>query len=169
MLWTVGQLDNDPLGLSLAMFIFERLAPVNLEKYEDLMNNMVRSLLSGGACLPFQKKMFITVNGKILVCERIDQSYVMGNIYENGKIFDPIVIASFYNKIYEKLVKQCKNCYRAEYCKQCFLQIDDFLITNKCPSFTNKEKFSEDLSYYISLLENNSYLFREIINSIIIK
>ena len=161
-------LKDDPLGFSLALFMFERLAPINFEKYEDLNSKNIKLLLPGGSCLPFEKKLFLTVNGKILVCERINQEYVMGTWNDYGFSLDEKYISSFYSNIYERLVKQCSVCYKAEYCKQCFFQIDN-LLDNYCPSFSNKIDFEKYISYYINLLENNKQLYPEIINKILIK
>jgi len=37
-------------------------------------------LLPTGTCIPFNRKMYVTVHGKILVCERIDHDFAVGHV-----------------------------------------------------------------------------------------
>ena len=41
-----------------------------------------------GTCMPFSKKMFVTVNGKILPCERIGQQFALGQVTDTEVILD---------------------------------------------------------------------------------
>lgn len=46
--------------------------------------------------------MFITVRGKILACERIDQKYALGTVTPNGVFIDLEKVASLYTNFYKK-------------------------------------------------------------------
>jgi len=67
-----------------------------------------------GTCEPFGKKMFVTVNGKILPCERVGQKYVLGCVDENGVKIDVEKIATMYNQYFDKLSRQCNSCHNAD-------------------------------------------------------
>lgn len=69
--------------------------------------------------------MFITVNGKILQCERIDHNFALGQITDNGVILDLDVITKKFNGYINRLKKQCELCFRNESCIQCLYYIPD--------------------------------------------
>ena len=50
--------------------------------YTNLLLGKPKKTIPTGTCLPFGKKMFVTVNGKILPCERIGHQFELGNCYE---------------------------------------------------------------------------------------
>lgn len=57
--------------------------------YRDLLvDQKNRMWYPTGTCLPFGKKLFVTVNGKILPCERIKQEYALGHVDEKGVSID---------------------------------------------------------------------------------
>ena len=58
-----------------------------------------------GTCLPFSRKMFVTVNGKILPCERIGQQFALGIVSEESVNLDLQAIANKYNAYYAKMEK----------------------------------------------------------------
>lgn len=162
---------NDPNVFSLSIFIYNWIAGLNNVYYEDILLKMHenREKVAGGACLPFQKKLFVTVNGKILPCERINQDFSLGYVSDKGVCMDLNEVCEKYNSYYDKIRSQCKVCYSAETCTQCFLQIDYFPTNKTCQAFTNKAAFAEILKRRISLLEKRPTLFQEILNDVILK
>ena len=124
--------------------------------------------IPSGTCLPFGKKMFLTVNGKILPCERIDQKFVLGYV-DDGKVdLDPEKIADFYNGIFDKLEKQCVQCYRQKFCVQCIFYIEDIEIGAACNGFMNKELFDNELNNQMVYLRKNPRLYKRIIEELAI-
>ena len=77
------------------------------------------SLLNTGSCVPFKRKIYLTVNGRILVCERIDYEFSVGYVTENGVELDTDKIAKKYNYYCKKLHHQCRSCYSQASCSQC--------------------------------------------------
>jgi uncharacterized protein len=63
-----------------------------------------------GTCLPFSKKVFLTVNDKILPCERIGHQFALGNIEKENVKLDLSRIADMYNSYFEKIKKLCYTC-----------------------------------------------------------
>lgn len=162
---------DDPNVFSLAIFIYNWIAGLNNDFYEDVLLKKYenRKKVPGGACLPFQKKLFVTVNGKILPCERINQDFSLGNVNDNEVLMNISKISELYNSYYDKIRNQCKVCYNAENCTQCFLQIDFFPKNNVCQSFTNKPAFANKLKRMITLIEKRPRLFHEILSEVILK
>ena len=83
----------------------------------DYKNN---EIYPTGTCMPLKRRIFLTVNGKILPCERIGHTYCLGNV-ENGTIhidFDDIAkkINEMYKQIYNK---HCSNCNLVTNCPTC--------------------------------------------------
>ncbi len=73
------------------------------KSYNDLLFGVEKKKwIPTGTCLPFEKKMFVTVNGKILPCERISHDYALGKVTDTGVILDIEQIADTYNKWYKK-------------------------------------------------------------------
>ncbi len=93
-----------------------------------------------GTCLPFSKKIFVTVNGKILPCERISQQFAIGKITEEEIIIDYAKIAEKYNSYYTSLARQCKHCQNANHCGQCIFTLKNFNEKNPiCTNFMNND------------------------------
>ena len=94
--------------------------------YTDLLfdkNNL--KYIPTGTCLPFTKKMFVTVNGKILPCERIGHQFGLGQVLENEIELDPVKIARKYNEYYSRIEKQCSRCKNRPSCIQCLFNLKD--------------------------------------------
>lgn len=159
---------NDPFVFRTALFIKEKLAYTQYDSYESFFAPQ-SAKIPGGTCLPFQKKLFLTVNNKILPCERIDQNNVLGRIVDNSVDMDFGEIAAMYNDYYKKLSKQCRHCYRSESCAQCFFQIDNFQKHKICHAFLNKERFSREMASSIDFIEKNPELPKRILNEVILK
>ncbi len=115
--------------------------------------------VKNGVCLPFQLRVFITARGKIYTCEKVggsgDSRYILGTI--NGGVveidFDKISI--FYNDFFSKLFKLCRACENYQSCIKCPLLMensDPEIIT--CDDFVSKKKFLDNLSKFITFMEN---------------
>ena len=70
--------------------------------------------------------MFITVRGKILACERIDQKYALGIVTPNGVFIDLEKVASLYTNFYKKMITVCKDCYRKDFLTLSFFRQNSF-------------------------------------------
>jgi len=154
---------GDPMVLSVATFINSRIKNASYNKYEELLASEASKKFGlTGTCLPFQRKIFITVNGKILPCERIGQEFSIGSITNNGIDLNLKEIANTYSHFFSKIKKQCTLCYHLESCLQCIFQIKDFKTRCVCHGFVNEETFSNELSSVFNFLESHSHLFQKI-------
>lgn len=128
--------------------------------YNSLLKTQTHYQYPSGTCLPFEKKMFITVRGKILACERIDQKYALGTVTPNGVFIDLEKVASLYTNFYKKMITVCKDCYRKDFCSQCIFYIPDIdKGPFNCPSFLSKKDAEEYIDSYIQILRQRPDLY----------
>jgi len=125
--------------------------------------------LPTNTCPPFYKKIFLTVQGKILPCEKIGQKFPLGYVKDGYVNVDINYIKDFYAKLYTDIVEQCKKCFLWKNCNNCIY----FLPRDKkgkvtCPYFLGPQKISEYFSKYLSILENKPELYEQIVNEIML-
>jgi uncharacterized protein len=121
-----------------------------------------------GTCMPFNKKMFVTVNGKILPCERIGHQFALGTVDKNGVHLNFEEIAQKYNDYFAKLEKQCKNCYRTKACLQCIFNLPDLDKHPVCHGFMNKNDFEQYQDSVMSFLRNHPEDYYRIMEEVIV-
>lgn len=135
--------------------------------YNDLLANRSRiKYLPTGTCYPFQKKIFLTANGKILPCEKIGQEETLGHI-ENSTVFiDLNKIVEKYEKKYQDLIPQCKYCFRGKICAQCFYFLKTKNGKTYCPNFQPIREFNNYCSYVFSHLEKKPEIYEQLLTEI---
>lgn len=161
------RLASDPLIFNLGQFLLWYGNNQFFDNETLLYEPPKTPLTKTGTCFPFSRKMFITVNNKILVCERIDQKYALGVVDKNGVNLDLREIADKYNKYHESLFEQCKNCYMVNGCHQCIFQLNGLGKKTVCSGHKNEKQMSAYLKNYIDLLERNIISFETLYNKII--
>ncbi len=122
--------------------------------------------LPTGTCLPFDRKVFITVNGKILPCEQIGHQYGLGTVEKNKVELDFEKIAETYNRYYDKLKDQCCACANAEACLQCIFLLNIDAPNPKCDGLFNKEELSQYMATQVSYLEENPQHYLKIMKEV---
>ena len=134
------------------------------DSYNDLIFNIIKNYPSQtGTCSPFSKKMFITVNGKILQCERIGQEFVLGRVYDDRVEIDFENIVKIQNRYISKFDKQCNNCSLRNQCSQCVYQIEDINCENpSCLEYCNKSNYDQKENQAINFLRDHPYLYDKI-------
>ncbi len=114
-----------------------------------------------GTCIPFTRKIFVTVNGKILPCERVNYKHVLGQVDETTGIqLDPAAIAAYFNESVAAFKNECRSCYNKNTCGLCAFKNSE----EKCGEFKNKEDFVKTMYHYLSLAEQNKDKFKYIEN-----
>jgi len=119
-----------------------------------------------GTCMPFSKKIFMTVNGKIMVCERIGHEHAFGMVSPEAVSINYDSISDFYNRQFQKLEKQCNACYNANSCIQCIFHLSLSDENPVCPGFMNREDYSKMVSSYIDYLEQRPHLYNKIFKEV---
>lgn len=123
-----------------------------------------------GTCLPFAKRIFLTVNGKILPCERIGQTHQLGQVTPDRVELDLDYIAQKYNAYYQKMRKQCSLCHNADTCIQCIFNLGTIEEENPvCHGFLNEVDYTESLTAPIDYFENRPETYTKILEEIIVE
>lgn len=133
--------------------------------YNDLLfDKRNLKMLPTATCIPFSRRIFMTVNNKILPCERIGQQYFLGYVTDENVFIDSQYISDIYNKFYDSLKRQCNDCYLINSCSQCMFNIDA-LGTNKCicDKKCDQDKFNKYLYDNIQILLKSPELYKRII------
>lgn len=161
--------DNDLFTKTDNVFFRSLLHGFTGNKYNSL-NDLLKKkesvfYMPSGTCLAFYKKFFLTVNGKVLPCEKIGQKHLLGYVDDNKVDIDLDNISALYDKMYVPLLKLCKECYRQGNCSQCVFHIYDNNKSDKlyCPTFFNKKNMAIFLSRNISYIEENPDIYEEMI------
>ncbi len=161
---SMKELPEDIDSMSLKHFI-RGYSGFFFNRYKTLLSeNKNKNLVGTGTCSPFEKKVYMTVNGKILPCEKIGHRYYLGQVIGDRVKIDFKNVTNKYNLYFEKLRELCLQCYSKEICIQCifFLNLDEEMI--HCKNFMNEESFSNLCSERMSLVENNPHLYYDVMN-----
>lgn len=121
-----------------------------------------------GTCHPFGKKMFVTVNGKILQCEKINHEFALGRIGEDGRIeLDPDRIARRHNDYIFRYVRQCRSCAIQDSCSQCVFQIDDLAREgSRCRSYRTQAQQERFVNSALDYLRDHPRMYRKTLEEI---
>lgn len=121
------------------------------------------NILPTGTCIPFSKRLFVDYNGGIHPCEKVCRDKPLG--YVDTTVYLPFdQIADDYNHLLQKMIPQCKKCYRQKTCTHCLKERD----TN-CNDFCNKDRFAKLLSDSISYIEQHPNIFDHIKRHLVIR
>ena len=121
-----------------------------------------------GTCLPFSKKMFVTVNGKILPCERIGHQFSLGQITDAHIELDPFGIAKKYNEYFSKMEGACSRCKNRRACIQCLFNLENVDEKPVCHGFMNEQMFAEFEKQQLHFLSRHPDAYREIMEKVFI-
>ncbi|MCD7930905.1 MAG: hypothetical protein LUH15_05835 [Tannerellaceae bacterium] len=106
----------------------------------------------------------MTVNGKLLACERIGQNYPLGKVESGTVSLDFEWIRDFYAKMYKNLIDRCKHCLLWKNCSYCVYFIPEDKTKKRCDRFMHENKSLDYFSYYFSHLEQNPDYYKRLID-----
>lgn len=79
--------------------------------YMDLFDSESSIYIPTGTCRPFERKIFLTVNGKILPCEKMGQKHALGMLNDGILRLDYKEVGKYYKNMYEKVIINCRTCF----------------------------------------------------------
>jgi uncharacterized protein len=160
-------IDN-PFVSGLSTFLNQHSGNV-FRTYNELLNNDInRKWIPTGTCTPFNRKLFLTVNGKILPCERISQEYYLGYVDDEKVNLNIDDIVDKYNSYYEKYIPQCSVCYHNHTCKECIFYNKNLNSSAICNSMMNRNSFEKYSERQYKFLSENPTLYRRLMEEVII-
>ena len=165
-----GMFLRSPRIDGLTKYIFERSGNV-FDTFNHLIFEPVRDTLSTGTCIPFSKKLFVTVSGKILPCERIDHDFVLGHVSDNSvELLDLDVIVEKHNYYVNKIAEQCKYCGCNSQCPQCVYNIDDIREEKaSCLMFCTHEQQQKRIEGLHDYLREHPFYYKKILKEVYVK
>ena len=119
-----------------------------------------------GTCRPFERKLFLTVNGKILPCEKIGQNHVLGFLKNGVLNLDYDKVSSYYHDQYEKIIKICKTCFHRRSCGQCMFLLDEKDGKLICGGYMGKHVSEDYFASYLSYAEKHPSLYESVMSAI---
>ena len=120
-------------------------------------------------CMPFFRKMFITVRGKILQCEKIGHDFALGQITDDKVILDLQEVAEKHNKYTSIYLSECKTCAIRSSCRKCVYISNNPLKDMKCNAYTTPNELQVYEKNTLHYLEEHPKLYEAILNRVIIR
>jgi uncharacterized protein len=140
----------------------------SFNNYKDLIySDRKQKRTPTGTCLPFSRKIFVTVNGKILPCERIDFQYGLGSVNPEKVDLSFEKITEKYNAYYNKIRKQCNVCHNTETCLQCIFHLNIEDNNPVCKGFMTHKDYAKYISSIINYIEENPETYPKILKEAI--
>lgn len=163
------KLSLSPSHLQLNSFL-DAFSTNTFHTYLELFQRTrPRLYIPTGTCSPFNRKIFLTVNGKILPCEKIGHQAILGYVRNGHVEIDFEKIVQFYQEKYKHMIPLCTECVQAENCGQCVFLMkekDDKLV---CPMFRPKKKLIHKyFARFITMLEDQPDSYQKILQEITI-
>ena len=119
-----------------------------------------------GTCRPFERKIFLTVNGKILPCEKMGQNHVLGTLKDGILDLDYERVGAYYHDLYEKVIKNCKTCFLQKACGQCMFLLEEKDGKLVCPGYMGKNRSADYFARYLSYAEEHPDLYESVMSNI---
>ena len=160
-------ITQNPLFNRILVFSSKLLNNSFSKESELLVDESIEnSTLPTGTCIPFSKRLFVSYNGEIHPCEKVNRDSPLGLIDNNGCVhIDCNEVANGFMKRITEFSSLCRKCYMQCCCTKC-----SFCYSNgKCDEFTSKRKFTELLSEAVSYIESHPNIIKVLEENIIIK
>lgn len=156
-----------PKGLRLSQFLYHTSGNIYYNYNQLFMQRFADNIISTGTCIPFAKKLFIAVDGKILPCERIDHDFEMGYVHDDFVELDYKHVAERHNYFLSKSADQCICCASNTFCSQCVYHMDDIRSESPhCLNFCTPEIFDKEKERNFSYLREHPHYYKKILNEI---
>jgi len=131
--------------------------------YNELLQkdekNEIRTLPTG-VCIPFSREIYMTINGNLYPCEKLDFCFVMGNIHDTH-VLDAEQIAARYNQYFKNILPACSACERKFSCNKCLFNIDNIReIKPQCSNIMNRRMLNDTVSSTIASCKKHPALYR---------
>ena len=155
---------------ALVNYIYHHTGNVFNDYNDLLLGREGSSFPPSGTCIPFSKKMFITVKGRIVQCEKIDHEFALGQLTNKKVELNLEQAARQHNKYTFRYMNQCKTCAAKQLCTQCVYQIDDIHDkTSKCYSYYSATQHEKQKEYYMDHLDKHPELYNRILKEVVVR
>ena len=150
---------------SLGIFLREFSGNVFSTYLDLLTDNKIIKRTPTGTCVPFAKKIFLTVNGKILPCEKVSHQFQLGTVSKEYVDIDCEKIATKYNGYYGQILPQCTICKNKMACTQCVFHLKNIKGKPICQGFMNEKRLAKYIDSMLNIIKEDPSLYENILNS----
>jgi len=126
----------------------------------NVLNKAIDPLQRLNTCFPGERKIFIDVNGKMHMCERVTRNFIIGDVWKG---YDINRIKTIFNSFVKTMNSNtCRNCWGVHLCSKCFTEgtdsefPDDFQLID-CPN--QLDWLETKITSYCQILEKNPSAF----------
>jgi len=148
--------------------IFELCVKHSLHSYRDesqLFDDKCDINYPTGTCVPFSKRIFVSYNGELHPCEKVNRDKAWGKVDHKGALaIDFCEVVKRFNNMLDDYERICSSCYLQQFCTKCALQSDSV-----CKNWTSKEQLKTILSQTYSYIEKNPHVVNLLTENVIIK
>jgi len=145
-----------PKGYLLTKLLYFTSGNIFLNYNQLLFSEFDNDAIYTGTCTPFSKKMFLTIDGRILPCERIEHDFEVGHVNDNFVELDYKYIAEKHNYYTSKCSDQCVSCASNAFCSQCVFHIDDIRSkSSHCSSFCTQKNYDKEKEQLMDFLRQH--------------
>ena len=117
-------------------------------------------------CLPFTKRLFLSVDDSIMPCEKVSRHKPFANIKNKKLEIDFEYIAEHFNEAVKPYKDLCSSCAMELLCNHCAYTSSKI---NGCPEYKSFEMLEKTMGELFSYIENNSNVLKSIFENIILK
>ena len=111
-----------------------------------------------GTCHPFSSRMFLSTDGRILPCERIQHKYALGYVGERVSL-DFQEVADTFNRYYDNMMQLCRSCASAAFCKKCMFSCKVEKPVPQCNLYFGRDEFLRKLAENIRYVEDRPEIY----------
>lgn len=119
--------------------------------------------INNGSCIPFSRRILMTVNNKLFPCERIGHDCPLGYIQDNNICIDSKAINK-YLMLYNNIKYQCTQCYQYKNCPTCIYC--EIRKNTSCPNFTDYSQIQKEFAECISIFELHRSFYKKIVETV---
>lgn len=133
---------------------------VKLHKRE-LFNNALDQVEVSPACFPGKRKLFVDVEGNLHICERVNRTYPIGDVFNGYDTNRVTSIVNDYSRVMNS--EQCRSCWAFRFCGLCYSPlledsgIADVSDGKVCSAIKNNALSS--MKSYCFILKQNAHAF----------
>lgn len=113
-----------------------------------------------GSCVPGNRRVFVSGNGKLWLCEKADGCPSLGSVFSG---YDSQRMQNLVDTYAQESLEDCSRCWAAGICSVCFADAfldEKFDLKRKRSRCRNeREKLTSNLKTYCSILEQNPHAF----------
>lgn len=158
-------------GVSRVLDYIRRYSGNVYNSYSDLLIDRTKlGRYPTGTCSPFAKKMFVTVKGRILQCERINHEFSLGRVTDKGIVLDLEQATEQHNANVFRYIGQCGKCAKGKNCQICLYEVAEMNDERvSCRNFTTRQELEKEKVADMEYLDRHPDVYKRILKYAVVR